>query len=67
MTTYAKVNVILLSGTPAIRAAQKATRAIPTVFIVRTEPLALEPRIFTPVILTIPSLCRTASRKVALS
>ncbi len=29
---HAKVDVILLSGTPAIRAAQKATRTIPIVF-----------------------------------
>lgn len=37
----AKVDVILLSGTPAIRAAQKVTRTIPVVFIVLTDPVTL--------------------------
>ena len=38
---HAKVDVILLSGTPAIRAAQKVTRTIPIVFIVLTDPVTL--------------------------
>ena len=37
----AKVDVIVLSGTPAIRAAQKATRTIPIVFVVLTDPVTL--------------------------
>ncbi len=37
----AKVDVILLSGTPAMRIAQKATRTIPIVFIVLTDPVTL--------------------------
>ena len=37
----AKVDVILLSGTPAIRAAQNATRAIPIVFVVLTDPVSM--------------------------
>jgi putative ABC transport system substrate-binding protein len=37
----AKVDVILLSGTPAVRAAQKATRTIPIVFVVLTDPVTL--------------------------
>ena len=38
---HAKVDVIVLSGTPAIRAAQKATRTIPVVFVVLTDPVTL--------------------------
>jgi len=37
----AKVDVIVLSGTPAIRAAQNATRAIPIVFVVLTDPVSM--------------------------
>ena len=35
----AKVEVIVLSGTPAIRAAQKATSTIPIVFVVLADPV----------------------------
>jgi putative tryptophan/tyrosine transport system substrate-binding protein len=35
-----KVDVIVLAGNPAIRAAQKATRTIPVVFVVLTDPVS---------------------------
>ena len=35
----AKVEVIVVSGNPAIRAAQNATRTIPIVFVVLTDPV----------------------------
>ena len=37
----AKVDVIVVSGSPAIRAAQKATRTIPIVFVVLTDPVTM--------------------------
>ena len=37
----AKVDVLVVSGSPAIRAAQKATRTIPIVFVVLTDPVAM--------------------------
>ena len=37
----AKVDVIVVSGNPAIRAAQNATRTIPIVFVVLTDPVTL--------------------------
>lgn len=37
----AKVDVILVSGTPAIRAARSATRTIPIVFVVLTDPVTM--------------------------
>jgi putative ABC transport system substrate-binding protein len=37
----AKVDVIVVSGTPAIRAAQEATRTIPIVFVVLTDPVTM--------------------------
>jgi ABC-type uncharacterized transport system substrate-binding protein len=37
----AKVDVIVLSGTPAIRAAQNATGTIPIVFVVLTDPVSV--------------------------
>jgi putative ABC transport system substrate-binding protein len=36
-----KVDVIVLSGAPAIRAAQKATNTIPIIFVVLTDPVLL--------------------------
>jgi putative tryptophan/tyrosine transport system substrate-binding protein len=36
---HAKVDVIVLSGTPAIRAAQRATSTIPIVFVVLADPV----------------------------
>jgi putative ABC transport system substrate-binding protein len=37
----AKADVIVLSGNPAMRAAQKSTRTIPVVFVVLTDPVSL--------------------------
>jgi len=37
----AKVDVIVVGGNPAIRAAQNATRTIPIVFVVLTDPVIL--------------------------
>ena len=37
----AKVDVIIVSGTPAMRAAQKATTTIPIVFVVLTDPVTM--------------------------
>ncbi len=36
----AKVDVIMVSGSPAIRAAQRATRTVPIVFVVLVDPVA---------------------------
>ncbi len=53
-----KVDVIVVSGTPAIRAAQEATRSIPIVFVVLTDPVLLG---------LVPSLARPGGNMTGLA
>jgi putative ABC transport system substrate-binding protein len=54
----AKVDVIVVSGSPAIRAAQNATRTIPIVFVVLTDPVTLG---------FVPSLARPGGNMTGLA
>ena len=54
----AKVDVIVVGGNPAIRAAQNATRTIPIVFVVLTDPVTLG---------FVPSLARPGGNMTGLA
>jgi putative ABC transport system substrate-binding protein len=54
----ARIEVILVSGTPAIRAVQKATRTIPVVFVLLSNPVALG---------LVPSLARPGGNLTGLA
>jgi putative ABC transport system substrate-binding protein len=54
----AKVDVIVLAGTPAIRAAQKATSTIPVVFVSLADPVTLG---------FVPSLARPGGNMTGLA